>query len=110
MTAENRIPYEVSKALGYDVYALRDPRSRQVCYITKGIGERVFSHQKDADDSAATQSEAQPRLRDPPRRRTSRASRNEIRAINIDGSQNPCRKVLTGFNGASLEGEERSHG
>ncbi len=55
MTTENRIPHEVSKALGYYVYALRDPRTREVFYIGKGIGERVFSHQRDADDSAATQ-------------------------------------------------------
>lgn len=56
MTDENRIPFEVSKALGYYVYALRDPRTREVFYIGKGIGERVFSHQRDADDSAVTQS------------------------------------------------------
>ncbi|TAL43687.1 MAG: hypothetical protein EPN91_05975 [Salinibacterium sp.] len=53
---EHRIPYEVSTMLGFYVYALRDPRSHEVFYIGKGIGERVFSHQKDADDSAATQS------------------------------------------------------
>ncbi len=55
MSDETRIPYEVSKELGYYVYALRDPRTHEVFYIGKGVGERVFSHQRDADDSVATQ-------------------------------------------------------
>lgn len=55
MPDENRIPYEVAKALAYYVYALRDPRSGDVFYIGKGIGERLFAHQRDADDSVATQ-------------------------------------------------------
>ena len=38
------IPDEVSEALGYYVYLLRDPRDGEVFYVGKGIGQRVYSH------------------------------------------------------------------
>lgn len=51
-----KIPYEASQALGFYVYALRDPRDGQVFYVGKGVGDRVFAHQREADDSAEVQS------------------------------------------------------
>jgi len=60
----NHILHEVAAALGYYVYALRDPRTHDVFYIGKGIGERVYSHQTNADDSAAIQSAKLSRISD----------------------------------------------
>jgi len=34
----------VIERLGWYVYALRDPRSKQIFYIGKGMGNRVFAH------------------------------------------------------------------
>jgi hypothetical protein len=62
--SDDRIPFEVSQALGYYVYALRDPRDSQVFYIGKGVGSRVFAHQREADDSAAVQSAKRTRISD----------------------------------------------
>lgn len=52
------ITKEVSDKLGYYVYALVDPRNKQIFYIGKGKGNRVFEHaqgiksnEEDEDDS-----------------------------------------------------------
>jgi hypothetical protein len=46
------IPHEVAEQLGYYVYLLRDPRSREVFYVGKGVGNRVYAHAADARKSA----------------------------------------------------------
>lgn len=38
----------VSEALGYYVYCLVDPRDKNIFYIGKGVGNRVFAHAYDA--------------------------------------------------------------
>jgi hypothetical protein len=63
-TSDDRIPYEVAEQLGYYVYALRDPRDGQVFYVGKGIGGRVFAHQREADDSAEVQNAKRTRISD----------------------------------------------
>ena len=59
-----RIPSEVAQSLGFYVYALRDPRDGQVFYIGKGMGDRVYSHERDAADSQETESEKLSRISD----------------------------------------------
>lgn len=59
---EDSVPPEVADALGFYVYALRDPRDKQVFYIGKGVGGRVFAHQREADDSAAVQNAKRTRI------------------------------------------------
>jgi uncharacterized protein len=58
------IPYEVAAELGFYVYALRDPRDRQVFYVGKGVGGRVYAHQREADDSAEVQTAKRARISD----------------------------------------------
>jgi len=62
--SDDRIPFEVSQALGYYVYAPRDPRGGQVFYIGKGDVSRVFAHQREADDFAEAQSAKRTRISD----------------------------------------------
>jgi hypothetical protein len=38
------IPFDTKKALGFYVYALRDPRNGEVFYVGKGQGERILQH------------------------------------------------------------------
>jgi len=54
--SDHRIPPEAATILGRYVYALRDPRDGQIFYVGKGVGERVYAHQREADDSSETQS------------------------------------------------------
>lgn len=61
---EDRIPHEVAELLGFYVYALRDPRDGQVFYVGKGVGGRVFAHQREADDSAEVQNAKRTRISD----------------------------------------------
>jgi len=42
------IPTEVAEAIGYYVYALRDPRDGHIFYVGKGQGGRVLSHVREA--------------------------------------------------------------
>ncbi len=62
--SEDRIPHEVAEQLGYYVYALRDPSDHQVFYVGKGVGGRVFAHQREADDSAEVQNAKRTRISD----------------------------------------------
>lgn len=43
-----KIPYDTRHALGYYVYALRDPRNQEVFYVGKGKGERILQHVAEA--------------------------------------------------------------
>jgi hypothetical protein len=49
-------PYVIEQ-LGWYVYALRDPRNKQIFYIGKGMGNRVFAHAKAANTEKFTPSE-----------------------------------------------------
>src|SRR5688572_8178180 len=40
----NNFSHAVTEALGYYVYCLRDPRTKEVFYIGKGVGNRIFAH------------------------------------------------------------------
>ncbi len=48
LTLNSHIPSEVSDVIGFYVYALRDPRDRQVFYVGKGKGDRALSHIREA--------------------------------------------------------------
>lgn len=41
---DNKFSPEVESKLQYYVYALVDPRTDQIFYVGKGVGNRVFQH------------------------------------------------------------------
>ncbi len=43
-SGKSKIPYDTQLALGFYVYALRDPRNGEVFYVGKGQGERILQH------------------------------------------------------------------
>lgn len=45
----NKFTPEVESRLQYYVYALVDPRTDQIFYVGKGVGNRVFQHIAEAD-------------------------------------------------------------
>ncbi len=45
---EPSVTPEVAAVIGHYVYALRDPRTGEVFYIGKGVGDRVHSHVREA--------------------------------------------------------------
>jgi hypothetical protein len=49
----DRFPNSVIEKLQYYVYFLRDPRSKEVFYVGKGKGNRVFNHLKGALETTA---------------------------------------------------------
>lgn len=55
MPSDVRIPGEVAAALGYYVYALRDPRDGKVFYVGKGIGDRINAHVREAGADPASE-------------------------------------------------------
>lgn len=50
-----RIPAEVAEQLKYYVYALRDPRTRELFYIGKGIGSRINAHAIEAQNNPTSE-------------------------------------------------------
>ncbi len=48
---ESRLPPEVAERLGYYVYLYIDPRSNEIFYVGKGVGQRVLSHLSDASET-----------------------------------------------------------
>jgi hypothetical protein len=51
-TQRDQFPPSVAEKIGYYVYLLIDPRTGEIFYIGKGIGNRVFAHARDALSSA----------------------------------------------------------
>lgn len=58
------IPPEVADRLGSYVYALRDPRTREVFYIGKGIRDRIGSHLDEAHKDPASERAKLRRIRE----------------------------------------------
>ncbi|WP_314101506.1 LEM-3-like GIY-YIG domain-containing protein [uncultured Frigoribacterium sp.] len=56
------IPFEVAQRLAFYVYALRDPRNKEVFYVGKGQGDRILAHLQEADDSKDTQTAKRGRI------------------------------------------------
>ena len=54
----------LSSINGYYVYALIDPRSNNVFYIGKGIGNRIFSHEAESEKSSASEKEKIQKIQD----------------------------------------------
>ena len=77
------IPPEVAEAINYYVYALRDPRDRQVFYVGKGQGDRVLSHIREAGKDVTSE----------------RAKLKRIREIEADGHHVEHLFVRTHLNG-----------
>lgn len=50
---DNKFTPEVESKLQYYVYALVDPRTDQIFYVGKGVGNRVFQHIADAENKNA---------------------------------------------------------
>lgn len=59
-----RIPPEVAEAIGFYVYALRDPRDGLVFYVGKGIGDRINAHGREAGKSPASERAKLQRIND----------------------------------------------
>jgi hypothetical protein len=60
----SEIPIEVQETIKHYVYALRDPRDKQVFYIGKGVGNRVLQHKKEANDNPESQKMKLSRIQD----------------------------------------------
>lgn len=50
-----RIPAEVAGQLKCDVHALRDPRTRELFYMGKGIGSRINAHATEAQNNPTSE-------------------------------------------------------
>lgn len=50
---DNKFSPEVEAKLQYYVYALVDPRTDQIFYVGKGVGNRVFQHIAEAENKNA---------------------------------------------------------
>ena len=55
---------KVQEAIGYYVYVLVDPRTKQVFYVGKGKGNRVFDHEREAKDPQTPSSDKIDQIRD----------------------------------------------
>lgn len=80
-----RIPHEVAAALGFYVYALRDPRDGNVFYVGKGVGDRINAHAREAGKDAASE----------------RAKLRRIHEIEADGATLDLLFLRTGLDEAS---------
>ena len=50
------ISQDVQEQLGFYVYALRDPRNKEIFYVGKGVNDRIIQHQIEADETPESQS------------------------------------------------------
>jgi len=60
---EMEFPKSVADQIGYYVYILSDPETTEVFYIGKGTGDRMFAHEKDANENPRENDKLQ-RIRD----------------------------------------------
>lgn len=49
------LPLEVQSSIRNYVYALRDPRNKEVFYIGKGVNSRILQHKKESDENPESQ-------------------------------------------------------
>ena len=59
-----KIPFDTRKALGWYVYALRDPKTKEVFYIGKGKGDRIIQHVSEAGKNQKSEKAKLKRIRD----------------------------------------------
>jgi hypothetical protein len=59
-----KIPYDTRQALGYYVYALRDPRNHEVFYVGKGKDERILQHVAEAGKNPKSEKAKLKRIQD----------------------------------------------
>lgn len=64
-SADNEtLPLEVQSAIGNYVYALRDPRNKEVFYIGKGVNSRILQHKKESDENPESQRQKLARIQE----------------------------------------------
>jgi hypothetical protein len=63
-SAKNKIPFDTQLALGFYVYALRDPRDGEVFYVGKGKGERILQHVTEAGKNPMSEKAKLKRIKD----------------------------------------------
>ena len=63
-SAKNKIPFDTQHALGFYVYALRDPRDGEVFYVGKGKGERILQHVTEAGKNPTSEKAKLKRIKD----------------------------------------------
>ena len=59
-----KIPFDTQLALGYYVYALRDPRNGEVFYVGKGKGERILKHVTESGKNPTSEKTKLKRIKD----------------------------------------------
>jgi hypothetical protein len=61
---KSKIPFDTRLALGFYVYALRDPRDGEVFYVGKGKGERILQHVTEAGKNPQSEKAKLKRIKD----------------------------------------------